>query len=167
MLRLTRGWPARWPQHALDVLMGLAAVAIALVAPLGHAIWALARSADDGDPWRIALAAALLELLLFAGVAGAVFVAVRLSDTRPRPPGLLRALGFAQVPAALYVLGLLPPLTHFTPLLAIALALRFVTSVQVALRVARLPPSTAVAAVLLGAVAGIIAGFAVASLTYA
>jgi len=31
MLRLTRGWPARWPQYALDVLMGLAAFTVALL----------------------------------------------------------------------------------------------------------------------------------------
>lgn len=31
MLRRTRGWLARWPQNALDVLMGLAAFAVALL----------------------------------------------------------------------------------------------------------------------------------------
>lgn len=145
----------------------MVAVAVALIAPLGHAMWALARSADDGDRTTIALAAALLELLLFAAVASAIFVAARFTHTRPRPLALLRALGLAQAPAALYFLGLLPPLTQFMPLLALALVLRFVTSVQVALRVARLPLGTAFAAVLVGAATGVLAGFAVASLVYA
>lgn len=145
----------------------VAAVALVLSASLGHAMWALARWPDDGDHTVVAIAAATLELLLFASVAGAILAAARLEGTRARPLALLRALGLAQAPAALYFLGLLPPLTHFVPLLVLVLVLRFATGVLVARVVASLPLGTAFAAVRVGAATGIFAGFAVASLVYA
>lgn len=76
-------------------------------------------------------------------------------------------LGFAQAPSILYFLGLLPPLNQFMPLLPLALIWRFATSLQVALRVARLHLAVATISVLAGAGAGVLLGFAVASWIYA
>lgn len=144
-------------------------VLVALVPPLGHAVWALARSAGEADgasPLQIALAAALLELALFFGLVAAVVAAARMRGTRPSLLHVVRSIAWAQAPAALYFLGLLPPITHFMPLLPLVLAVRSVTSIRAAMVAARLPLLLAVIAVLAGAALGVLVGFATAAAIY-
>ncbi|MGH2451892.1 MAG: hypothetical protein ACRDGE_11625 [Candidatus Limnocylindria bacterium] len=150
--------------------MTVPSILVALSAPTGHAAWALARSRGDdaATPAMIALAAALLEVLIFLALGAAILVAARIATgTAPRGTELLRPLGFAQVPAFLYFLGLLPPLTQFMPLLPLALIWRIATTLQVARSVTQLPSAVAALAVLVGGGAGVFLGFAVASWIYA
>ena len=76
-------------------------------------------------------------------------------------------LAWAQAPAALYFLGLIPTLTYLMPLLPLVLLARLVLSVRAAVRIARLNLPVAVVVVLLGSAAGVLFGFAAASLIYA
>ncbi|MGH2378812.1 MAG: hypothetical protein ACRDGT_10090 [Candidatus Limnocylindria bacterium] len=142
---------------------------MALIPPIGHAVWALARSAGEvngASPVAIALAAAMLELSLFAGLVAAVVGAARMNGARVTPLELVRRLALAQSPAALYFLGLVPAITHFAPLLPLVLAARLATSVRVTVHVERLGAAVAVAAVLIGSAVGVLLGFATASLIY-
>ncbi|MGH2713035.1 MAG: hypothetical protein ACRDM7_03960 [Thermoleophilaceae bacterium] len=144
-------------------------VVVALIPPIGHAAWALARSTgevDSASPVAISLAAALLEVSLFVGLVFAVLAAARLNGTRLPLLTVVRPLAWAQAPAALYFLGLVPAITYFMPLLPLVLAARVGMSVRAAIRIARLSSAVAVTAVILGSAAGVLFGFAAASLMY-
>lgn len=143
---------------------GMARVGAALVG--GHAAWATARSVEGPRPPVIA-AAALLELLVFAGLSATGIAVALLLRRRIRTGDLLRGLGIAQAPGLLYFLGLLPPLTHFAPLLPIVLALRAVRSAAALDRIAGVALPIGLGAILLGGAAGAAAGFILAAILYA
>lgn len=144
-------------------------VIVALIPPIGHAAWSLARSkgeVGDASPVAIVLAAALLEVALFVGLVFAVVAAARLTGAPQSLLTVVRPLAWAQAPAALYFLGLIPAITYFMPLLPLVLLARLVMSVRAASRIARLSSPVALLAVVVGSVAGIMFGFLAADLIY-
>ncbi len=144
-------------------------VVVALIPPIGHAAWSLARSTGEvagASPVAIALAAVLLEASIFVGLLLAVLVAARLNGTRLPLLTVARSLAWAQAPAALYLLGLIPAITYFMPLLPLVLAARVVMTVRAAIRICGLNLPVAVVAVLVGSAAGVLVGFAAASVIY-
>ena len=144
-------------------------VVVALIPPIGHAAWSLARSTGEvggASPVAVALAAMLLEASIFVGLLLAVLAAARLNGTHLPLLTVIGPLARAQAPAALYFLGLIPAVTYFMPLLPLVLLARLVLSVRAAVRIARLNRPVAVVVVLLGSAAGVLFGFAAASLIY-
>ncbi|MGH2450797.1 MAG: hypothetical protein ACRDGE_05925 [Candidatus Limnocylindria bacterium] len=161
--------PSAYRHVASSPAATLPSLIVVAMAAGGHAAWALARSAQEpgsADRLTVALAAISLEVLLFLALGAAIFTIARSSGRDIGVLSLLRPLGFAQAPAVLYVFGLLPPLTHFMPLLPLVLAWRLGTSVLVAVHIARLRLPVAVATVLAGAAAGVFLGFTAASCLY-
>lgn len=144
-------------------------VVVALIPPIGHAAWSLVRSTGEvggASPAAIALAAVLLEASIFAGLLLAVLAATRLNGTQLPLLTVVGPLAWAQAPAALYFLGLIPAITYFMPLLPLVLLARVAMSVRVAVRIARLNLPVAVVVVLVGSAAGVLFGFAAASVIY-
>jgi hypothetical protein len=94
----------------------LAAIGLAASA---HALWASLRS--PGEAAFAAFTAFMAEMAMWLVVVTSVYAALRLFRTERRPYGeVFNPVALADSPGALMILGLLPLLRSFTPLLVLA-----------------------------------------------